>query len=1160
MKRDFPKEERKILDYWKEHNIFKKSVEQREDDEIFSFYDGPPFATGMPHYGHILVTAIKDAVLRFKTMQGYKVPRRVGWDCHGLPLENLIEDELELETKQDIEDYGIEKFNEACRNSVFRCVDDWERILTRVGRWADYSDYYATMNPSYTESIWWITKQLHDQGLIYKDYRVTPYCPRCGTPLSNFELNQPGAYQEIEDESVYIKFKLKDEEDTYLLVWTTTPWTLPANTAIAVGEDVDYVKVKVGDEHYILGEEMIDILEDVDYEIVEKLNAKDLEGKSYEPLYKRDLDKPGYKVVKGAFVSFEEGTGLVHTAPAFGEEDMKLGREEDLPIAVTVDLEGKIKEGMDIPGEGKFVKSADKYIKKDLKERDLLFKEEKIRHNYPHCWRCDTPLLYYPIDSWYVEVTKIKDDLVKNNKEKIHWVPEHLKEGRFGNWLEGAKDWSFSRDRYWGAPIPIWECENCENREVIGGREDLKEKKFSDNKYYFLRHGITNYQIEKPDHSYEDPLGEDVDLADEGREKVKEVAQKIEKGEIDVIYASDALRTKQTAKIVAEKLDVEIKFDKRLRDTNLGIFHGKKKEEYYKEFPKIIDRFKKAPEEGESWNEVRRRVWDAVLDIEEENEDKNILIVSHANPLWLLKGALNGLLNKEMVDQEKKDKIDYIEPGELNGPFEFTRFPYNREGELDFHKPFIDRIKFECPECGGKMERVEQVYDCWFESGSMPYAQWHYPFEKKEFVEKTFPANFIAEAVDQTRGWFYTLHVLATALTQEDIGLGKNQPAYENVVSNGLVLGEDGKKLSKSKKNFTPPDEVFESYGADALRYFLLSSTQMGEDYIFSKDRVEEYFKRDILTLWNCYKFFNIYVEEDFDEPELELKSELDKWILSRLNTLIKDVEKWMQDYHLTEASRQFKDFIDDFSNWYIRRSRRKLQKPESEKEKERTAKIYYHILLNLSKVMAPFTPFLSEDLYLKLNGPKESVHLENYPEVNEDLINPELEKKMKKVRKAAKKALSARSDNGIKVRQPLAKLEISEKSALKEEKELLEILKDEINVNEIKLSKELDKDEVKLDTEITTALKHEGMAREVIRNIQRMRKKAGYQPQDKVLVQYNGDEKLEEILNNFSDYIKKEGRIEDFSLGAKPDTAFDVEKEIEIENRDLWVGIKKQE
>ncbi len=1158
MKRDFPKEERKILDFWEKHNIFEKSIQEREGGEIFSFFDGPPFATGLPHYGHILVTTIKDAVLRFKTMQGYKVPRRVGWDCHGLPIENLIEDELDLTTKQEIEEYGMEKFNKACGDSVFRCVGEFQKTLRRVGRWADYSDSYATMDPDYTESVWWVTKQLYDQGLIYKDYRVSPYCPRCGTPLSNFELNQPGAYKEIEDESVYIKFKLKDEKNTYLLVWTTTPWTLPANIAVAVGEDVDYIKVKIDDEFYILGKEMEETLEGYDYKVVEKVDSKELEGKRYEPLYKRELEKPGYKVIKGEFVSFEEGTGLVHISPAFGEEDMKLGKEEDLPIAVTVDLEGKIKKNMDIPGEGKFVKSADKYIKKDLKERNLLFKEEKIRHNYPHCWRCDTPLLYYPIDSWYVEVTAIKDDLVKNNKEKVHWVPEHLREGRFGNWLEGAKDWSFSRDRYWGAPIPIWECSECEHREVIGGREDLKEKKFSDNKYFFLRHGITNYQLEKPDYTYEDHFGENIDLSDKGREKVKEVAQKLEKGDIDLIYASDSLRTKQTAEIVAKELDIEINYDKRLRDTNLGKFHGKKKEEYYKALPNIIDRFKKAPQDGESWNEVRRRVWDTILEIEKENEDKNILIVSHANPLWLLKGALKGAPNKEMVDKKEEEKIDYIEPGELNGPFEFTRFPYNREGELDFHKPFIDRIKFECPECGEKMERIEQVYDCWFESGSMPYAQWHYPFEKKEFVEKTFPANFIAEAVDQTRGWFYTLHVLATALTQEDTGLGKDQPAYKNVVANGLVLGEDGKKLSKSKKNFTPPDKVFEEYGADALRYFLLSSTQMGEDYIFSKERVEEYFKRDILTLWNCYKFFNIYVDQDFESSELELESELDKWILSRLNTLIKDVEKWMNDYHLTEASRQFKNFIDDFSNWYIRRSRRKLQKPENDKEKERTAKIYYHILLNLSKTIAPFLPFLSEDLYQKLNGPKESVHLENYPKANEKLIDSELEKKMKKVREAAKKTLSVRSDKGIKVRQPLAKLEISSSSILKDEKELLGILEDEINVNEIKFDASLDKGEVNLDTEITTELKQKGIAREVIRKIQRMRKKAEYQPQDKVSIYFKGDGEIEEILTNFSNYIKKEGRIENFSLGKEAKN-FDVEKEFKIKEKGLWVGIKKK-
>ncbi|MCK4781551.1 class I tRNA ligase family protein [Candidatus Parcubacteria bacterium] len=1152
MEFSLPKNEEKILKFWKEHKIFEKSIEQRKGARIFSFYDGPPFATGLPHYGHILATTIKDAVLRYWAMQGYQVPRRVGWDCHGLPVENLIEKELGLKTKKDIEKLGIGKFNESCHGSVFRCVKEFQKTLERVGRWADYSNAYATMDNNYIESVWWVLAQLHKKGLVYKDFRVTPYCPRCGTALSNFELNQPGAYQEIEDESIYIKFSLKKKKNTYLLVWTTTPWTLPANTAIAINPKFDYVKIKIKNEYFILAKERLNVLSS-DYKVIEKFKGKELIGLEYKALYQKIADKTQktgniYKVVAADFVSLEDGTGMVHIAPAFGVDDMELGKKENLPVLITVDLEGKIVKDSDIPGEGRFVKTADKDIKEDLEKRDLLFKQEKIIHKYPFCWRCDTPLLYYPLDSWYVAVTKFKEQLIKNNK-KIRWVPAHLKEGRFGKWLEKARDWSFSRNRYWGAPLPIWECKECGHNKVISSKEDLKKQKFSNNKYFTLRHGLAQQNVKgiisiTPNNNYH--------LTKIGEIQIKKAAREIKKllktQKLDLIFASDFLRTKETAEIIAKETMAKIKFDKRLWDINLGVWDGKSVLRFKAEFLKSNKKlFYEAPEKGETWVNCRKRMIDFIQDVEKKYKNKNILIVSHGDPLWLLGGAMQGLENEEMfgfLDRKKGG----VKPGELQ-EIEYRKFPYNEQGKLDFHRPYIDEVKFICSKCGKKMERVKEVFDCWFESGSMPYAQWHYPFENKEFVEKTFPADFIAEGIDQTRGWFYTLNVLSTALF--------NEPAFKNVVVNGLVLGEDGKKLSKRLKNYTAPEIIFDNQGADALRYFLLSSAQIGENYIVSEKRIAEVLRRTILTFWNSFIFFDTYADKKFRSSKIKKsKNILDKWIISKLNSLDLEVVELMNKYELTKATRLFDDFINDLSNWYIRRSRRRLQKPKTKQEKEEASQILYYLLLSLTKLLAPFTPFISEEVYQKLGGRKESVHLEDYPKPDKKLIDNDLEKKMKRVREITALALAERAEIGIKVRQPLKKLKIKTQNT-KIPEELLELIKEEVNVKEIVFDKKIKK-EIELDVKITSELKEEGMLREVIRQIQVMRKKAGYKPRHRVLVRYFGSSFLNKVLARNKEFILKEVVAEDFRAGDRPRMVFDIEREVKVNQEKLWLGIRK--
>jgi isoleucyl-tRNA synthetase len=1159
---NLPEIEEKVLKFWQENKTFERSLKEREKNPAFSFYDGPPFANGLPHYGHILATVIKDSVTRFWSMAGFRAERRVGWDTHGLPVETEIEKLLNLKGKKDIEKFGIEKFNAACRTSVFRYKKEWENTLKRVGRWADYSNAYTTLDNSYMESVWWVFKKLWDEKLIYKDFRVTPYCFRCGTPLSNFEVNQ--GYKESEDPSVYIKFPVKDEKNTYFLVWTTTPWTLTANVAIAIDSQLTYTKFKVNGE-YLWAYKLPSGINDKEIEVVEKISGKRLVGLKYEPLFKINI--PGsltgkiYTVMPADFVSTEDGTGLVHIAPAFGEEDYNLiksqfvsGRAKTVKFEFpsTVDEEGKMKKG--VIGEGLLVKEADKVILEDLTKRNLLYKKETVLHQYPFCWRCDSPLLYYPLSTWYIAVSRIKGKLIKNNG-KIRWVPAHLKKGRFGKWLAEARDWAFSRNRFWGAALPIWQCESCHKDIAIGSLEELTRlTTTANNRYFILRHGLSEANCEDILSCW--PEKKIIRLTERGREQIEKVAKILKDKNIQLIFSSDLLRTKETSEIVSKEIKVPVKFDERLREYNVGIFNGGP----HSAFTEFIggshfNKFLRTPKGGENLNDIRRRMMNFILELERKYKNKNILIVSHCDPLCVLEGASQGFSDKQIADIIEERRI---EVGQLR-EMKFLNLPYDEDGKLDLHRPYIDKIELRCPHCSGRARRVSEVFDCWFESGAMPYAQWHYPFENKKLVEKTFPADFIAEGLDQTRGWFYTLHVLAAALTLGNLGLGKGKPAFKNVIVNGLVLDSFGRKLSKKLRNYTEPEKIFDKYGADALRYFLLSSTQIGEDYQFSEKGVEEIFRKVIDKFRNIFSFYNLYVDK-LQLQELKTDNVLDQWILARLNEVIKQTTDKMKIYELTDATRILMDFIDDLSNWYVRRSRKRFSdfakntEAAVKKDFEQASAVLGYVILETSKLLAPFAPFISEAVHLTLT--QNSVHLEDWPETNRKLIDKKLLEEMTEIRRLASLGLAKRLEAGIKVRQPLAALKLKTKnSKLKANKELLNILKDEINIKEIIFDSKI-KEDLELDTELTPELKAEGILRDLTRLVQGLRQDAGYQPKDRIILMLEGPAELKAILERNNDLLKKEINAHEIEL--KKSDKFDAESNTKLGDWQIWLGVRK--
>ncbi len=1126
IKSKFAEREEEILKFWQEKDIFKKSLEKDAPKGEYVFYDGPPFASGLPHYGHIIPGTMKDYMGRYQTMKGKHVARRWGWDTHGLPIENIVEKEIGLKSKKDIEDYGIEKFNDLARTKIFTYADDWKKIIPRTGRFVDMENDYRTMNPTYTETVWWIFKELHKKGLVYEGFKSMHLCPHCGTTLSNFEVAQ--GYKDITDISVTAKFELLDEPKTFFLAWTTTPWTLPGNVALAVNPDIDYVKILIGEEKFILAESRLSVIKE-HYKIIEKTEGKALVGISYKPLFNfydnKDLKnrENGFKVYDASFVTTEDGTGIVHIAPAFGEDDMNLGKDKKLPFIQHVGTDGIFKK--EVKGfAGEKVKPiedpqrADIQIIKHLAKEGTLYAKEKFIHPYPHCYRCNTPLLNYATSSWFVEVTKIKDKLVEANK-KIDWVPYEVGDGRFGKWLEGAHDWAISRSRFWGAPLPVWKCNMCPEKEFIGSIDDIKKRTSRENNFFVVRHGEADSNVlgilsSNPKTKHH--------LTKNGREQAEVAGENLLKNKIDVIYCSPFLRTKETAEIIAEKIGYpkdKIIYDKRLHEIFVGVLDGKPDAEYQAFFESREAKFTKTPDGGENYTSVKNRMTEFLYEANEKNEGKNILIISHNTPIWLMYAGASGLTPKQAMTIREAGK-PFIKNSEIK-KLDFAPIPHNRNYELDMHRPFIDEIILKCA-CGGEMKRIPEVFDCWFESGSMPYAESHYPFENLDKFNPQkkigFPADFIAEGVDQTRGWFYSMLVLSVALFGE--------ASYKSVVVNGMMLAEDGKKMSKSLKNYPEIMDVISTYSADAFRYSLLSSPVIkAEDLNFSNKSVDEALKKIIMRLQNVYSFFEMYGGFDLKEKQKwDSKNILDKWILTRLKETATQMTKATDKHEFDRATRPIADFVDDLSTWFLRRSRDRFKSEDAE---DRNSAMYTTktVILEFSKLLAPSMPFLAEDLYLKITGgmDKESVHLENWPDniVGEiSSVENDILEKMKETRMAVSIGLEARAKVGLKVRQPLASLKVKSEK-LKGNIEYLGLIKEEVNIKGIIFDKNIDAD-VELDSNITTELKEEGIMRDIVRAIQEMRKVQKLNPGDLADLVVDTDKAGQTIFEKFDKEISK--------------------------------------
>ncbi len=1026
---NFKDRELEIIDFWKEKDVFKNST-RPDDAPVFTFFDGPPTANGKPHIGHILTRVMKDIIPRYKTMKGYKVLRKAGWDTHGLPVELEVEKILGIDGKPEIEKYGVEPFVKKCKESVWKYESLWKEMSDRVGFWADMDDPYVTYHNDYIESVWWALKNIWDKGLLYKGHKIVPYCPRCGTALSSHEVAQ--GYKDVEDTSVFVNFKLKDS-DEYFLAWTTTPWTLPSNVALAVNPDVIYVKVKFDGKVYIMAKELVkSVFGDEEVEIYAETTGKEMVGTEYIPLFDfAKTDKKGWYIVADNYVTTTDGSGIVHIAPAFGEDDYRLGRDNDLPFVQLINTEGKFVEGTG-KFEGLFVKQADIPVMEDLKERGLLFKPMKFTHSYPFCWRCDTPLIYYARASWFISMTKVRDQLLKNNNT-VNWMPDNIKDGRFGNFLENVIDWGLSRERYWGTPLPIWQCE-CGHRHAIGSIEELKS--MSDN---------------CPD-------------------------------------------------------------------------------------------------------------------------------------------------------------------------------------EIELHRPYIDAVTIKCEKCGGQMHRVPEVIDCWFDSGSMPFAQWHYPFENKEIFDENFPADFISEAIDQTRGWFYTLMAISTLLFDKS--------PYKNVIVLGHVQDKDGQKMSKHKGNVVDPWDVLNNQGADAVRWYFYSTSAPWIPNRFHQDAVNECQRKFMGTFWNTYAFYILYADIDNFDPtkynlEYDKLSVMDKWILSKLNSLIKSVDADLENYKITEASRSIQDFADELSNWYVRRCRERFWQKDMPQDKINAFMTLYTVLFELAKLSAPFVPFMTEEIYQNLvrtndKTAKESIHYLDFPVANDAWINKDLENNMDTVLNIVVAGRAARNTANVKNRQPLSK--IFAKAPVTLDEDYSAIVLEELNVKAIEFKDDVSEfvgykfkpqlrtlgpkygkilgkisahlascdtikamadlnatDEYKfdidgtlvslsredilvetiqkdglvaqsekdvtvvLDTNLDDKLIEEGFIRELISKIQTMRKEAGFEVQDHIEIYYKGNDKISEIILNNSNVIMSDTLADKVSEGENGYT-----KEWNINGEKVTLSVNK--
>jgi isoleucyl-tRNA synthetase len=1095
LKSDRALKEEAVIKFWQENKIFEKTLEKEAPQGDFVFYDGPPFATGLPHAGSLLSSVIKDVIPRYKTMKGHHVRRRWGWDCHGLPIENMIEKELGLKDKTEIEGkVGIKAFNEACRSAVLRYANEWKRYVDRVGRWVEYDNAYKTMDNTYIESVWHALSEINKKGLLYEGRKVLLYCPHCETPIAKAEIAMDNSYKDVTEESVYVKFKLVGETNKYFLAWTTTPWTLPGNVALAVGGEIDYVEVKVGEEILILAKERLSVLNDP-YEILSEKKGKDLVSLQYEPLYQilavQGSGKKAFYVAEADFVTTTDGTGLVHTAVIYGEDDYNLGLKLDLPMVQLLDSAGHFNEKAPELIQGQYFKKAEKMVKEDLTQRNLLYKKENHTHSYPHCHRCGTALLYNALSSWFINIQKVKDKMLSLN-EKVNWVPDHLKHGRFYNIVENAPDWTISRNRYWAAPLPIWKDEEG-NITIIDSLESLKKHtKKSGNKYFVMRHGGTEGN-KKETVSYKNQAEDH--LTEEGKEQVKFAAQSLKDKKIDLLVVSPFVRTKETAEIVLRELGLPesvMVFDERIKEINPGEYDGRSWNEYHesnKESSKYNWFDRKVPG-GESLREVAKRTGECLYDLESKYKDKNILLVTHGGTSWLAY-VISGMYTPDNKEYREADTHVFVNEFKRFQNAEvrevpFVPLPHNDDFLIDLHRPYIDQVEL-VSESGKPLKRISEVIDGWVESAAMPFAEYHYPFENKEIFESRFPGDFVAEYIAQTRTWFYYMHTVAVLLF--------NNISFRNVVSTGNVLAGDGSKMSKSKGNYTDPLVLIDRVGADAFRYYLMSSVVMqAEDVLFKDEEVKEVNNRLINILANSFTFYELFA--DGTKAHTKSKHILDQWILAKINTLIPVVTEAMESYDLVRASRPLKDFVTDLSTWYIRRSRDRF-KGSDVFDRTQALGTARHVFKEFSKLIAPIMPFIAEEIYLKVREEKdpESVHLADWPEANKSFfsfLSPEknILSNMEETRRVTSLALEARTKANIKVRQPLSKLEV--KTKLPEE--YLEIIKDELNVKEVVINPNLS-EEVLLDTKLTPELEEEGRVRDVIRAIQEWRKEKGLKP-----------------------------------------------------------------
>ncbi|OGY58935.1 MAG: hypothetical protein A3H06_02400 [Candidatus Colwellbacteria bacterium RIFCSPLOWO2_12_FULL_44_13] len=1129
--------EEKVLKFWRESKIFEKSLKQREKGKLYKFYEGPPYANGKPALHHLEARVFKDIILRYKSMTGHYVPRRAGWDTHGLPIELAVEKELGIKHKSEIEKIGISTFNKKAREIIFNRKNEWEQFTERIGYWLDLKNAYITYENKYIESLWWIVKEINRRGYLKKSFKVIPYCARCQTPLSSHEMGQPGVYQNVKDPSVYVKLPLEGEKNTSLLIWTTTPWTLPSNTAVAVNPTLTYKKFQVGNEYVISYNTPPDSGAGEKQKAVEKIPARRLIGMSYKPLYPNK--KGYYKVVAGDFVTTEEGTGLVHMAPAFGEDDFNVMKEIVKEFPVTIDDQGNVIGKL--PGSGKFIKEADVDISADLEKRKLLYWKGSVEHEYPFCWRCQSPLVYFARSGWFFEVSRLRKQLVAENNT-IHWIPDHIKEGRFGEWLKEAKDWSLSRERYWGTPLPIWECKKCETTKIIGSIEELDTLNANKNKFLILRHAQASANVKDVVAAGPEKGSHISKLTDAGKKQAEKIAKDLKKKKISVIYTSPYHRTRETAEIVGKILGIKVITDKRLSELDSGIFNWKPVAEHHAFFKDPIEEFTKTPPKGENLNDAKKRMFEFIREANARHENETILIVSHGDPLWVFEAACKGLSDEETM------KLSYIRTGEWR-ELPFKNYPYNENGEIDVHRPYIDSITLKCEKCGEKMKRVPDVADVWFDSGSMPLASVHYPFENKEYVEsgKGYPADYIAEALDQTRGWFYTL--LATSVL-----LGKKAP-YKNVICLGLLLDKYGQKMSKSKGNVVDPWALFEKYGVDTVRWYFYTINNPADPKNFDEADLGRMLRSFFMTLYNSFVFFETYGSRKVKTPSITAKTNvLDRWIVARLHETIDEVTKNLENYEIGISGRLIETLVDDLSRWYIRRSRDRFRKEGDKVGYERASGVLAYVLLETSKLVAPFAPFFADGLYKSLPGAeKESIHLDAWPKANKKLIDKKLLDGMKVIRDLATKALALRSEAGIKVRQPLQALHVSETLG-KTSRELLNVLKGEVNVKEVIVDPKVK--ELKLDTKITAELKAEGLVREMTRLIQDLRQKAGLKPKDKISVACELPKTLETILTSHADSLKK--AVNAKTLEFKRVTKFDSEIATKLDAQKIWIAVRK--